>query len=294
MPGRLLITGGTGTLGSHLVRMAEAEGRWDEVHSTYCTLNPNFHKIFWHYMDARNPIGAILEKIKPDCVIHTLAMTSPDECESKKLDAWQINVETTKDIAGYSHAHQTRMIFTSTDLVFDGEKGNYSEEDPPNPVSFYGDTKAEAEQIVAERMGRLLIVRISLLYGFNLNGRPVFFDQVYTAIKNKQPIALFGDQFRTMMNVANAAACLLELAENESTGILHLGGPERISRFDFGKRLAKFIGANSKTISSQPMSEIKSKARRPADASLNTDKAKSMLKTHIQTIEEGFTQIFNS
>lgn len=245
-------------------------------------------------MDARNPIGAILEKIKPDCVIHTLAMTSPDECESKKLDAWQINVETTKDIAGYSHAHQTRMIFTSTDLVFDGEKGNYSEEDPPNPVSFYGDTKAEAEQIVAERMGRLLIVRISLLYGFNLNGRPVFFDQVYTAIKNKQPIALFGDQFRTMMNVANAAACLLELAENESTGILHLGGPERISRFDFGKRLAKFIGANSKTISSQPMSEIKSKARRPADASLNIDKAKSMLKTHIQTIEEGFTQIFNS
>lgn len=245
-------------------------------------------------MDARNPIGPILEKIKPDCIIHTLAMTSPEACESRKLDAWQINVETTKDIADYSRSHQARMIFTSTDLVFDGQKGNYSEEDAPNPVSFYGDTKAEAEQIVSERMGRLLIARLSLLYGFNLNARPVFFDQVYTAIKNKQPLALFGDQFRTMMHVANASACLLELADSELTGVLHLGGPERISRFDFGKRLAQFLGVNAKTVSSQPMSAIKGKARRPADASLDIGKAKSVLKTHIQTIEEGFNQIFNS
>ncbi|MBX7150875.1 SDR family oxidoreductase [bacterium] len=294
MPGRLLITGGTGTLGSHLVRMADADGRWDEIHSTYCTLNPNFHKIFWHYMDARNSISPILEKIKPDCVIHTLAMTSPDACESKKLDAWQINVETTKEIADYSHAHQIRMIFTSSDLVFDGEKGNYFEDDTFNPVSFYGDTKAEAEQIVNERMGRLLNVRISLLYGFNLNLRQIFFDQMVTSIKNKQPIVLFSDQFRTMMNVSNAAACLLELAEGEQTGLLHLGGPERISRLDFGKRLAKFLGVNAKTLSSQPMSAIKSRARRPADVSLNTDKAKSILKTRIQTIEEGFEQVFNS
>jgi len=295
MPTRLLITGGTGTLGSHLVRLAEKSNGWDEVHSTYCKSNPNYHKVHWHYTDARNMIRPILEKIQPTHIIHTLAMTSPDMCESRKLDAWQINVEVTKEISAYTEARQSRLIFTSTDLVFDGTRGYYNENDAPNPINFYADTKCEAENEIQERLplGSFVLARIGLLYGFNLNQRRVFFDDLVDAIQKQERLELFQDQFRSFLYVGNAAECLLEMATNDFKGILHVGGPERTSRFEFAQRVSHYLKKPDKNLIPTSMLSALLKARRPPDASLNISLAKEKLKTHIVSIEEGLKLIFS-
>jgi dTDP-4-dehydrorhamnose reductase len=294
MPGKLLITGGTGDLGSHLVRLAIKSGQWDEVHSTYHTLNPNFHKVFWHFADARNPLMPVLSRVNPNCIIHTAAMSSPDECEKRKLDAWQINVKASVEIANFSKANSIRFIHISTDQVFDGEKGNYAENDEAKPVNFYGDTKLEVENEIRESAHpNYAVVRLGLLYGFNQNQRLNFFDTMYHALRNQQPIPLFPDQFRSMMNIANAADCLLELATNSYQGILHLAGPERISRYEFGVRLSRHLKLSDHVFVKTQMSEVPSMYRRPKDVTLNIDLAKGIFTTPIQTIDEGIRNIFS-
>lgn len=291
----LLITGGTGNLGSHLVRLAVQSGKWTEVHSTYHTLNPNFHKIFWHYSDARNTVLPILNRIKPTCIIHTMALASPDECEKRKLDAWQINVKAASEIITYANANPARLIYTSTDLIFDGEKGNYSEEDKPNPINFYADTKLEVEREITETYasGNFVIARIGLQYGFNLNQRLTFFDTLYNGLRNQSPIQLYEDQFRSMMHLHNTAECLLELASSDFQGLIHLAGPERISRYEFGLRLAHSLKLSDTAIVRVKMENTPSLYKRPKDVSLNIALAKKILKTPIQSVDEGIRSIFS-
>ncbi len=295
MPGRLLITGGTGTLGSHLVRLASKSGVWSEVHATYHTTNPNFHKVFWHYTDARNLTLPLLKKINPQYLIHTLAMTSPDECEKRKLDAWQINVKSVNEIIDYCNTHETRLIFTSSDQVFDGTKGAYSEDDQPHPINFYGDSKLEAENEISENLitKNHVIARLGLLYGFNLNMGVNFFETLHVALKNQTPIRLFTDQFRSMISAMNAAECLLELAQNNYNGMLHVAGPEKISRYDFGLRLCHHAKTPVLPMLKSKMDEVKVLAKRPADVTLNIARAKEILETRMLTVDEGLRQIFN-
>ncbi|KAB2878885.1 SDR family oxidoreductase [bacterium] len=294
MPQILLITGGTGNLGSHLVRIALKSGKWDEVHSTYHALNPNFHKIFWHFTDARNSILPMLTRINPTCIIHTMALSSPDECEKRKLDAWQINVKATGEIITYANLNAVRFVYTSTDLVFDGEKGDYSEEDKTCPVNFYGDTKLEVENDILEKFttANYVTARLGLLYGFNLNQRLNFFDTLYNGLRNQDSVTLFKDQFRSMMNISNAAECLMELASNTYQGMIHLAGPERISRYDFGLRLAHHLKLPDAAIVGIKTEEMQSLSKRPKDVSMNISLALKTLKTPIQSVDEGIRSIF--
>jgi dTDP-4-dehydrorhamnose reductase len=293
---KLLITGGTGTLGSHLVRMAIQSNQWESVHATYNSLNPNYHKVFWHFIDARNLIRTTLEKIKPDAIIHTLAMTSPDLCEKRKLDAWQINVETVKETVQYISTYNARLIFTSTDLVFEGLRGMYTETDPPNPVNFYSDTKLEAENEILNCTDwkNFAIVRLSLMYGYNLNQRKNYFDELVHAVQHQEPAEVFDDQYRTLLSIHNAAECLLELLSSDFTGLLHLGGPERLSRYEFACRLARFSKKPADHFKKVSMTSANLAARRPADVSLNSTLAQSILKTRILNCDESFKYLFQN
>lgn len=290
---KLLITGGTGTLGSHLVRLARNLGTWDEIHSTYHTLNPNYHRIYWHYADARNGLFEVLQKTKPSHILHTLAMTSPDECESRKLEAWEINVKTTQELARFAESNGSRLIFTSTDLIFDGNKGAYCETDAAFPVNFYGDTKLEAENIIREDMpsGNFIVVRLSLMYGINCNGRKTFFDFMVDHVKNRRVLELYRDQIRSMMSVPNAAEILIRLMDHDFTGTLHVGGPQSISRYDFGKKLADRLGGAAESVIPVDMQHVVGRARRPVNVSLQTGLLKKILDVKLLDIDEGLRQV---
>ena len=136
----------------------------------------------------------------------------------------------------------TRLVFISTDLVFNGERGGYREEDEPAPLSVYGRSKRDAEAIVRASPNSV-VVRLSLLYGPSLNGCPSFFDEQTVALRTGRNVTLFTDEWRTPLDLPTAARALAALAAADATGLLHIGGPERLSRYEMGLRLASSLGA---------------------------------------------------
>src|SRR5262249_7267089 len=154
----------------------------------------------------------------------------------------------------------------STDLVFDGSRGGYHEEDIPNPLSIYGRTKSAAEQAVLDVPGNA-VVRISLLYGPSRNGRVSFFDEQVAALQRGAPVTLFDDEWRTPLDLVTAARGLWAVARSDFSGTLHLGGPQRLSRWEMGKRLAAFLGVDDSPLVAARRDDVPSAEPRPRDTS---------------------------
>src|SRR5262249_60444859 len=152
-----------------------------------------------------------------------------------------VNVGGTLRLAHWAARYDRRLVYTSTDLVFDGAKAWNREEGPARPILEYGRTKRDAEPTVLAT-ARGLVVRLSLLYGPSRSGRAGYFDRMIAALRASTPQPFFADEFRPPLDLNSAAAILVRLAESEITGLIHLGGPERLSRFDLMRRAAAALG----------------------------------------------------
>ena len=290
---RLLVTGGTGCLGSHLIRQALSSGKWREVHATYHRRNPNYQKIFWHFANGFHDISVLLSKIAPDIIIHALAVASPESCERDKMGAWRINVELTGEICRFAKERNTRLIFISSDLIFNGEKGSYQIDDLPDPVNFYGDTKHEAEQLIREGLEQemYLVIRLALLYGSGLNNNRYFYDHLVDSILKEEKISLYTNQHRSMIEISSAARAILELAGGPSQSILHLGGPEPITRYAFGQALAQAMRKSGKLIEGCRIEETSSKVRVPRNVTLDVSETSKLLSFTLPTLQEGLKKL---
>ena len=167
-------------------------------------------------------------------VIHAGAVAAVAECRRNPERAYQVNTQGTALLADLSREAGARLLFLSTDLVFDGEKGWYCEDDLPAPLSVYGQTKAAAEQAVLA-VPHGLVLRVSLLFGPGIVERPYFFDEQVAALREGRRLTLFNDEWRTPLSLASAARALRMLVHSDFAGILHLGGPERMSRLEMGQ-----------------------------------------------------------
>jgi dTDP-4-dehydrorhamnose reductase len=179
-------------------------------------------------------VGTLVERLHPRAVIHTaFDMSSPDMMQA-------VIVQGTGNLATAAATFGAQLIHLSSDMVFDGEHAPYSSGDPPHPITPYGCAKAEAERIVAERTPLAAIVRTSLIYGFDPpDPRTVW---VLESLRKGMPITLFGDELRCPVWVEQLADALLELAAGEQSDIWHLAGPQPLSRYEFGVRLARAFG----------------------------------------------------
>jgi dTDP-4-dehydrorhamnose reductase len=172
-------------------------------------------------------------------------------------------------------------------MVFDGDKGNYSESDTVNPINYYGITKQMAENFICKYSSNYVIVRSALIYGFSLTGSKTFSEIMLERTKNGESVQLFTDQYRTPILVHNLAQVLLELAASEYCGIMHLGGADRLSRYDFGILFAKYFSISSNLLIPTQMKNYQFKAARPKDTSFNIDLAQKILKTEIWDCHRG-------
>jgi len=182
--------------------------------------------------------------------------------------AQYVNAQATAILAELAEQAGARFLLVSTDLVFDGEKGWYREEDTPSPLSVYGRTKAAAETPVLS-IPRSVVVRMSLLFGPSLIGRPYFFDDQVAALREGRPLPLFSDEWRTPLSLATAARALLAIGRSDVRGLLHLGGPERMSRLEMGQRLAVYLGVDASTMVAALRSSMPAGEPRPRDTSLD-------------------------
>jgi dTDP-4-dehydrorhamnose reductase len=258
----LLVTGASGLLGAYLLQEAR---RGDNA------------VVAWsgsRHVDLADAtaLAAAFQEARPDVVLHAAAVSSAEVCRRDPETARRVNTDATGQLAALAAKSGTRLLFVSTDLVFDGEHAPYDEAAPPLPLSVYGRTKADAERAVLDAGG--VVARVSLLFGPSRAGRPGFFDQQRMALTSAKPITLFEDEWRTPLSFVTAARGLLALARSNHTGVFHLGGPERMSRLEMGQRLAAFLGCEPAAILPTSRHEAPGEPR-PRDVSLSSGRWRS-------------------
>ena len=271
MKKKLLITGASGFLGYHLMRLAGNE--W-EVYGISHTNDFDFKNAVAVKCDITNYIelGNYFDDIEPDAVIHAAAISDANYCQQHRDESYVLNVEATKNLAGICSDYHIPFAFTSSDLVFDGTEGMYREEDAKNPVSAYGEQKSIGEEEVLRIYSLATVFRLPLMFGYPSASTGNYIQKFLSQIKSGEPVPLFNDEYRSMCGAKSISEGILQLFENNS-GIIHLAGRERLSRYDFGRKAMQAFQLASDKVKSCSQKDVKMSAPRPADVSLNISKA---------------------
>ncbi len=219
----------------------------------------------------RNAVRACVEDVRPTNVLHLGGVTAVGAVFADPQAARRINVETSATLAECVARHGGRMVFASTDMVFDGTAAPYREDDRLCPVSEYGRSKVMAEQAVLA-VDNTLVVRPSLMYGFPRTHRATTFVKQIESLRRGEMIPLFTDEFRTPMWFGDAATALIALARSGQAGIIHIAGPERLSRYDMVRQFASVLGLASTNLVAASRLSIESPEPRPADLSLDVSR----------------------
>ncbi len=271
---KLLITGASGFLGSHLCRIAS--DRYDVFgisNKNRISIN-NLKALSFDLCDIKG-LTEFLNRLKPDAVVHTAAMSAPNQCQEYPDESSLINVSVPLHIADYCQKQNISLVFTSTDLVFDGKRGKYSEGDPVSPISLYGEQKVKAEDGILDRCKNAVVCRLPLMFGDAVGTNGSFLQPMIHPFKNSVQQTLFTDEFRTPVSADSASEGIL-IALEKTRGVVHLGGRQRISRYDFGVMLAEIGSFDKNLIVPKLQKEIKFSAPRSSDVSLNSSKAFSL------------------
>ena len=269
---KLLVTGASGFLGWHLCQLAKQQ--WD-VYSTYFSHEIEIPDVTMLKVDLRDfqELKHLFEQIQPSAAIHTAAKSSPNYCQMHTAESYAINVTTSLNIAGLCADYGIPYVFTSTDLVFDGLNAPYRETDPVSPVNTYGEQKVQAETGILARYPLATICRMPLMFGMATPTATSFMQPFMQTLKEGKELALFTDEFRTPASGTTASKGLLMILEKEVQGIIHFGGKERLSRYDFGRLLVEVFQLPASRLKSCRQQDVKMAAPRPADVSLDSSKA---------------------
>jgi dTDP-4-dehydrorhamnose reductase len=272
-PGQLVwITGAHGLLGNYLVQTApRCAPDWQVRGLTRANVD---------LLDFA-AVEREFKKDRPALIIHCAAITVVAEAQKNPELAWRVNCEVTRFLAGLAD----QFVFFSTDLVFDGQKGNYGETDPVNPLTRYGETKAAAEQIVRQNP-RHLVVRTSLNGGTSLAGNRSFNEQLRATLQAAgQGMTLFTDEFRCPIPALETARAVWELAQKNCAGLYHVAGAEKLSRWQIGQLLlprwpevkTKIQAGSAKSFAGPP---------RALDTSLDITKSQKALSTPLPGLSD--------
>ena len=288
---KLLITGGSGFVGGTLIRMASAS--WD-TYATFCSSEveaPRLKGVLRMDLARRQEVESVVGSVRPDVIIHTAAMSRVAECCGNPELAHAVNVAGTESIVQAAESIGARLVHVSTDMVFDGEKGRYTEDDSPNPLSAYGRTKYESEQRVAAAKVPSCIARTALIYGLSHGACACFAQTMLSNLVNSRPVTLYTDEYRSPVLCSEMCSMLLEMADNEDLhGLYHVCGPERVSRYTFGQSMCEVFGLPEDGIVTASADSHGGDEPRPKDCSLvNTRQAE--FQTRCCGVTEGLQQM---
>jgi len=272
---KIIVIGGSGLLGHKLVDYFKKEDY--KVYATYYSNlieKPNYFNL---NITKKNECKKLLNKIKPDVIINCSAYTDVDGCEKNKKIAYSVNAIGTKNLAEYSEKISAKLIYISTDYVFDGKKGLYKEDDIVNPVNYYGTTKLDGESFVRDTCNDFIIARTSVIFGFKKNNFALW---CINNLKNKKNINIVTDQFISPTLNTDLSEQLISLIKKNAKGLFHTTGGERISRYDFTTKLSEVFNYDNNLINPIKMNDINWVAKRPIDSSLDVSKVSKFKKPY--------------
>ena len=287
---KLLITGASGLFGSKLAEYALS--RQHQVYSVHSQHPAAYGIPIQLDITDKEKVRAEIQKIQLDVVVHAATLTDVDKCELNKELAWKVNVEGTDNVAHAAKAANAFLLYISTDYVFDGSQGCYKETDQPSPISYYAYTKLKAEKHVKDIMSEYCIARPSVIYGANpAAGKVNFALWLLNKLRNKEQAKVFVDQWNSPTLNTSLAEMTLEVAERKLTGVYHLSGASRISRYDFAVSLAKAFGLDESLLVPTAMRDFSFPAKRPKDSSLNTAKAEQTLRNRPLKVDQALEKL---
>ncbi|HMA61606.1 MAG TPA: SDR family oxidoreductase [bacterium] len=287
---KILITGASGFLGSNIV---QTFGKSENILCGYKNFKPSEKNSVEIDLANLEELKSKLNAISPNVIVHTAAISRPGQCLQNPARSQLINVESTGEIADWCEQNQSRLIFTSTDMVYSGENPPYVETDQTNPVNIYGKHKVQAEQIIAKKCSKFVILRLALMYGRGIYQRDYASQWLERDLKmkmkkrNSEPVGLYSDQIRSMIAVKNVAKIIKEIVNSEHQGIFNIGGPQSISRYDFGKELIKILDIPENLIKPIKYQKLDPKVQTPLNVSLDPDKACNSFTTPLLSVKKG-------
>lgn len=272
---RLLVTGASGFLGWNVCQYAQES--W-EVYGTYYSQKVEDRKLNLIKVNLTNlsAIKTLFSEVKPDAILHLAAQSKPNICQTYPEESHQINVTASLNITRLCAEKRIPLVFTSTDLVFDGKNPPYQETAPLSPINIYGEQKAQAEQEILTLYPQAVICRMPLMFGSPSPVAKSFLQGFKKALEEDKELNLFTDEYRTPVSALTAAKGLLLALEKCQGDILHLGGKERISRYEFGRLMAQVFQLPLDKITPCQQANVPMAAPRPADVSLESSKAYSL------------------
>jgi len=283
---RLLITGASGMLGANLALYAQSQGYevlgWTNSRPLAGAPFPT------HTVDFSNPqtLAQAFEAAQVDALINCAAQANVDAAERNPEQAFRVNAEAAGELAQMSGAAKIPMIQISTDAVFDGEKGNYTEADAPNPLNTYARSKLAGERAVAEANPAAAIARV-VFYGWSLTSTRSLAEFFYNNLSAGKSVNGFTDMLFSPLYVGHLAETLLEMLQKQLSGIYHVFAPVSLSKYDFGIHLAREFGLDANLI--RPISALDSDlpTRRSLNLSMNTEKLQTALGRSLPDQAEG-------
>ncbi|UYP48036.1 hypothetical protein NEF87_004321 [Candidatus Lokiarchaeum ossiferum] len=286
---KILVIGANGFLGGKLLPIFENKYDVYAADITISEIDEKFHPIQLDITNAEQ-VKTVFNRLKPNLTILTAAMTNVDACEDFPEKANLINAIGPLNVANAIKENKGRLIHISTDFIFDGKRGNYTEEEEPNPLGVYGESKLRGEKNVLESGVTALICRTSVLYGWPAaNQRDNFFSWAYKQFHNGKHIKIIKGQITTPTLVDDLVKFLYDVSEFKTTEIYHTTGPEAISRYDFVTKLVNIFKFSPDLL--EPVDFFKQNAPRPDNSSLNTQKIQQTNYHRFRGIEVSFQHL---
>lgn len=288
---KILITGSNGLLGQKLVELIVSQ----KNHKLIATARgenrlPNKDNYRYVSLDITDEaaVNSVISSEKPDTIIHTAAMTNVDQCETEKEDCWKLNVDAVKYLIKASETNNCFLVHLSTDFIFDGADGPYTEEDKPNPVSYYGESKLAAEKLLEESNIKWAIARTVLVYGIAHDmSRSNIILWVKKSLEDAKAINVVDDQWRSPTLAEDLAKGCLLIAEKEATGIYNISGKNLMTPYEMAIQTADFFKLDKSFITKTDGSKFKQTAKRPPKTGFILDKAIKDLGYNPHSFEEG-------
>ena len=292
---KVLVTGGNGLLGTKMVGLLLSEGRRPISASLEPDATNRFLGEFPYFevdiTDGKEVIE-LFRRTQPEAVVHTAAFTAVDACETQKELSWQVNVVGTANVARACKEMGARLVHISTEYVFDGERGPYTEEDMPHPISHYGLTKLESEKAVRECCSNWAIARTTVLFGHSPNVRPSFVAWLVDKLSKGERVRVVDDQVGSPTLADNLAQMLLALLDSNCRDVYNTVGDSIIDRYTFSLAVADLFGLDPKLIDRIKTRELNQPAPRPLKAGLLMDKFKRDFPgVQVLTVEQALLEL---
>lgn len=289
---RILVFGANGMLGQRLV---EFYSRQQNLQLLSCSVEDapviNGQEYRQINITRREDVKDLVYDFYPDVIINAAAYTNVDLSEKEREQAWKTNVKGVEYIAEVSRVIDSHIVHISTDYIFNGKKGPYSENDKPSPLGYYARTKLASENVLRISGTYYTILRTNVLYGIAHNSRPDFVRWVVNSVREGKEIKIVTDQINNPTFIDDLVQAISKVIEYKKYGVYNIGGKEFLSRYDFTMKIADFFHLDKKLISPITTDELNQAAQRPLKSGLIILKAETELGYKPHSIEESLAKM---